>query len=650
MSSMLGLVLADNLILLFVFWELTSVSSYLLIGFDHEREEARAAALQALLVTAGGGLALLAAFVLCASITGSFELSTLRLRAAEITGDRRYPWVAVLVLIGAFTKSAQLPFHFWLPNAMAAPTPVSAYLHAATMVKAGVYLLARLSPVLSGNALWHEVLLWTGAATMVVGGAAGLSARHFKRVLAYSTVSALGTMVFLIGIGTRAAFGALVVFLTAHALYKGALFLVAGTIGHALHESDVERLGKLRASLPRTALALALAALSMAGLPPLLGYISKELVYGAALAGERPPLTALALTANALSLAIAANVGLRPIFGGPEVGRASERQLEIALWGVPLILAGSALLLGIWPSPVSPLLSSAAASVAGGAPPLDLALWHGLNTALALSGLTVALGLVFYVSRRGLRAMLQKLSFLESLGPARGYERALAGLRRVAELETKALQGGYLRNYLLIVLVVTFVSVGYTLFWREGMPPLAVSGDVRFYELVLVGAILIATAFAVTTASRFASIISVGLVGYGVALIFIFLGAPDLGMTQLAVETLTMIVLVLSFHHLPDFARLSSPRTRLRDLVAAAAFGGLMTALVLAAAETYVVDRVSAYYGEVSLTLGHGRNVVNVILTDFRALDTLGEITVLAVAGVGVVALLSIARGRREAA
>ena len=335
MASMLGLVLADNLLLLFVFWELTSLSSYLLIGFDHERAEARAAALQALLVTGGGSLALLAGFLLLGQVGGSLELSALLSRPGAVTAHLLYVPILLLVLAGAFTKSAQFPFHFWLPAAMAAPTPVSAYLHSATMVKAGVYLLARLSPVLGGTDFWVWLVTVTGSATMLVGAYLALRQSDLKLILAYSTVSALGVMTSLLGLGGALAVRAALAFLLGHALYKGALFLVAGALDHQTGTRDVDRLAGLARAMPITALAAGLAALSMAGIPPLFGFIAKELSYEATLhAPASAWVTAAAVLANALLVAAAGLAGLKPFLGKalPPPGRHARRRRACG-WG-----------------------------------------------------------------------------------------------------------------------------------------------------------------------------------------------------------------------------------------------------------------------------------------------------------------------------
>jgi multicomponent Na+:H+ antiporter subunit A len=642
MASMLGVVLADNVLALFVFWELTSLSSYFLIGFHHEREAARAAALQALLVTSAGGLALLAGSLLLAGAAGTFQLSEMG-GPRDVREHAHYAPLALLLLFAAFTKSAQLPFHFWLPGAMEAPAPVSAYLHAATMVKAGVYLLARLHPVLSGPPLWQQTLVWAGAGTALLGGALALGERHFKRVLAYSTVSALGTMVFLLGIGTGPALQAMAALLVAHGLYKGALFLVAGAVEHAVHEPDVERLGRLRKALPFTAAAAGLASLSMGGVPPLFGFIAKELLYAAPADGAHArALTAGAFTVGALFLAVAVNAGIRPFWARRSEVTLPAGEVERPLWAAPLVLASLGLALGLWPGAASGLVGAATRAMSPEAEPGPLTLWHGVSGPLLLSVLTLPAGLALYLGRSALRRAARPLAALARFGPARGYGLALSGLRSIASLQTRLLQRGSLRGYLVITLGAAFALLGYTLVVRHGLPSPPDLRDLRFYEPVIAGLILVAALSAIRARSRFAAIISLGVVGYGVALIFILFGAPDLGITQLAVETLTVILLVLAFHHLPRFTALSSTGTRIRDAFIATGFGALMTALVLAAAETPIVKRASTYYGDVSLPLAHGHNVVNAILTDFRALDTLGEITVLATAALGVFALLKL--------
>jgi multicomponent Na+:H+ antiporter subunit A len=645
MASMLGVVLAGNVITLFVFWELTSLTSYLLIGFEHEREEARAAALQALLVTGGGGLALLAGLLLMGSAGGSLELSVLLDQGELVRGNGLYLPILLLILAGAFTKSAQVPFHFWLPGAMEAPAPVSAYLHSATMVKAGVYLLARLSPVLGGTEAWQYLVTLGGATTMLAGAVLALLHTDLKRILAYSTVSTLGALVLLLGLDTALAAKAAMLFLLVHALYKGALFMVAGAIDHETGERDVRRLGGLARAMPLTAVAAGLAALSMAGLPPMLGFINKELLYEAKLQAPRAAslITGAGVAANVLLVAVAGIAGLRPFWGRAVATPKKPHEAPPAMWLGPLLLAGPGLTCGLMPETVARLLISPAVTAVRAYPTeVKLALWHGLNPILALSVLTLLLGVGVYAGRDLLQRASWALEVAGRWGPRHWYDRSLVALNVVARWQTRLLQSGSLGLYLLIVVVTTVGLAGYTLL-RLGGPVWPPGGlDVRLYELVVAVVLLGGALMAVLSRSRLAAVAALGVVGYMMALIYVLFGAPDLAMTQFTIETLTVILFVLVLYRLPRFSSFSSPRARLRDLLVALGAGALMTALVLTATARPLESRVSPYFAAFSQVLAQGRNVVNVELVDFRGLDTLGEITVLAAAAIGVYALLKL--------
>nr|WP_322797617.1 putative monovalent cation/H+ antiporter subunit A [Thermoflexus sp.] len=649
MGSMLGLVLTGNLIALFVFWELTSLSSYFLIGFEHEREEARQAALQALLVTGIGGLALLAGLLLLGEAGGTLELTVLLERGEALRASPYYLPALILILVGAFTKSAQVPFHFWLPNAMEAPTPVSAYLHSATMVKAGVYLLARLSPALGGTAAWQIGVTGGGLATMVLGAIMALGPSDLKRILAYSTVSTLGALTFLLGLGTPLAVKAAMTLLLAHALYKGALFLVAGAVDHETGTRDVWKLGGLGPSMPITATAAGMAALSMAGLPPSLGFISKELLYEAQLHALHLPalLAGAGVLASALLVAVAGVVGLRPFFGHPVHRTGHLHDPPPSLWLGPLLLGGAGIALAIAPDmAASPLTTAAVSAVLGKPTVVELRLWHGLNPSLALSALTVLAGAGLYAAQPFLLDIAARARLKEwaaRWGPQRGYERMLQGLNALATTQTRLLQSGFLRFYLMIIILTTIALVGSTIAIREPLSRwMGRIVDARPYELMIVVLMGLATLMAVLTSSRLAAVAALGIVGYGVALLYMLFGAPDLAMTQFAVETLTVILLVLVVYRLPRFTRLSGRPARLRDAALALAAGGMMTALMLMVLSAPLKSKLAPFFAANSLTLAKGRNVVNVILVDFRALDTLGEITVLAVAAIGVYALLKL--------
>lgn len=639
MASMLGLVLADNLLALFVFWELTSVTSYLLIGFDHGRAEARAAALQALLVTGAGGLTLLAGMLLAGHAAGTLELSAMLSGGDAIRSHLLYPSILALVLTGAFTKSAQFPFHFWLPNAMEAPAPVSAYLHSATMVKAGVYLLARLNPVLGGTPEWFATLTVFGAITMAAGAYLAFRESDLKRVLAYTTVAALGMMTMLIGIGSDLAIQGAIAFLLAHALYKGALFLVAGALEHETGARDAERLGGLYAAMPRVAGAGLLAGLSMAGFAPLFGFIAKELLYGASLHASTALISAV-VAANVLYVAAAFVVAFKPLFGAPVATPSAPHDPPIAMWLGPAALAALGLLGGLAPSSVDALIAPAVTSARGADVMAHLALWHGLNAELGLSALTVALAAIAFSARRRLRIAASYLDRVYALGPESAYAGALELLAWIAAAQTRILQNGYLRYYIITILVASTGLVGFGMVRGAIVPQPAWPEDVTFWQLGIAAVIGLGAIGAAVTTSRFGAVAALGVVGYGMAILFAAFGAPDLAITQVIVDTLTVILFILVFFRLPSFARLSRERAHLRDAMVAGLAGAMLTVFLLALSGIEVSGGVAEYIARLSVPEGHGRNIVNVILVDFRSLDTLGEIVVLAVAGLGVYALI----------
>ena len=650
MASMLGVVLADNTMSLFLFWELTSVSSFLLIGFEHEKEASRAAALQALLVTSLGGLALLGGFLLLDQAGGSRELSVLLSRGDAIRAHSLYVPIVLLVLAGAFTKSAQFPFHFWLPAAMEAPTPVSAYLHSATMVKAGVYLLARMTPALAETTLWTGAVTAVGAITMVFAALIAFRQSDLKLILAYSTISALGIMTLLVGLGTDIAVQAAIVFLFGHALYKGALFMLAGVIDHETGTRDVNRLSGLRSAMPASAAAGALAALSMAAVPALFGFYGKELLYESLARGENAPVLLIAAVVTSMIFVAAAILaGIKPFVGQQVSTPKHAHEAPISLLLGPLVLAGISLILGILPSIIDgSVLLAAIQAVLRKPVSLELALWHGLNPIFLLSMGTLACGTALFVFRDWLLRLFIPLDALRDWGPKYGYSLALAGLNTIAKTQTRFLQSGYLRYYLLIVIATATILSSYKLLQHIGSDTLGPSMDVSLHEAALAVLILLAAFMATQAASRLAAIAALGVVGFSVALVFVVFSAPDLAMTQFSIETLTVIVFVLALYHLPRFARLSSAWTRARDASFALVAGALITVMMLTASGVQLHPKISTYFVENSVPLAHGHNIVNVILVDFRGLDTLGEITVLAIAALGVYALLKLRLDKDE--
>jgi multicomponent Na+:H+ antiporter subunit A len=631
MLAMLGLVLADNLILLFVFWELTTFTSFLLIGFGHAQTEARESARQALFVTGAGGLAMLAGFVLIGSVAGTYSLTELLSRGDLLRRAPLYPAIFILVLAGAFTKSAQFPFHFWLPNAMTAPTPISAFLHSATMVKAGIYLLARLHPVLSGPPVWTVTLTSVGAVTALAGALLAFGQTDMKRILAYTTLMALGMLTLFLG--------------GMHALYKSALFLVVGILDHETGTRRLDAVRGLARAMPGTAAAAAAAAMSMAGFPLFFGFIGKEIMYDGALSMDFMPgiVILVAVSANTLMTAVAGILFVRPFLGKTPPGQVPVHEAPAPLFVGPLLLGGTGILFGIIPWWVARWLVQPAVHVLGhDGPPLAAHLLHGWNMPLLLSIVTLTVGVLCYAGRSIIAGLLRRIMALCPLSGDRVYQGALQGVQWSGRLQTGLLQNGSLHRYLFVIMA-TFVGLGT---WRlavgglapnlETLPPLA------YREWLLVGLEAAAVASVVVTQKRLVAISSLGVVGAGLALIFLMYGAPDVALTQLLVETLTVIIVAVVLLRLPDLqARECGDRpVRVVDGLLALAAGTVVAVMLLNATQPPLDRDVTAYYEQYSLLAAHGRNIVNVILVDFRALDTLGEITVVALAGLAAFALI----------
>ncbi len=651
MASMLGVILADDLILTFVFWELTSITSFLLVGYKHEDAGARKAALQALLVTGGGGLALLAGFILTAQITGVSRISELTAHAAMLGESPLFAPAFILILLGVFTKSAQVPFHFWLPGAMAAPTPVSAYLHSATMVKAGVILLAKLSPSMSHTELWLWVVAPVGALTMLTGAAMAVVQSDLKRLLAYSTVSVLGMLVMLLGFGDPFSLKTAMFLALVHAFYKGALFMVAGTVDHATGTRDIRSLSGLGRLMPALAMAAGAAALSMSGVPPTLGFISKELLYEAKIdsGSARGIFAAAGVIANSLMVAVALIVGVGPFLGGGQASGVHHRP-GWGLVGPPALLAVLGLVLGFVPVLLDRWLISPAVRGLGGDSELaKLTLWHGFTMVLALSALTLALGGLIYWQRERLRVMSRRLEPLGRLGPGPAYEASLAGILKGAAFLTGWIQNGRLSAYVRVTLAAAAGLVLYAVALSTGKFETATRVPAGIFEGTVIAVMSASSVAALFAQSRLAAILCLGGVGYSVALIFVAFGAPDLAITQLLVETLTVVLFSFVILKLPQIRPLVRKRGRRWDAVVAILSGLSMTLVVWKAMHVQVHASISPGLVERSASEAFGRNVVNVILVDFRALDTLGEISVLALACLGVTALLSHRRRSRRA-
>ena len=642
MLAILGVVLSDNLLGLFVFWELTTITSYLLIGFSHATKKSRRSALQALLVTGVGGLALLAGIVLIGNVAGTFELSEIRAMPGVLTQSVAYLPILLLVLLGAFTKSAQIPFHFWLPNAMAAPTPVSAYLHSATMVKAGVYLLARMHPSLSGTDIWLWTLTIAGAVTMVFASVMALRQTDLKLALAYTTLMALGALTLLLGNDSAYTITAAATFLIVHSLYKAALFLVVGIVDHQTGTRDANKLFGLAPAMPITAAAAAIAALSMAGFPPFLGFIGKELKYAGALAvASEPILVAGAfLIASALMVAIAGIVSFRPFWSksGDPLPYFTEAPWPMLVGPVVLAILGA--LFGIFPDLLAnSLVNPTVAAILGPAEPAKpLQLWAGVNLPLALSVATFVLGFTIYFYKIRLRTWL-----INAVGRSpsfdNGWDNLLSGLLAICKWQTKIIQTGVLRRYMFVTFATALAAMAGTLMIKDAALPTLVVPDVTIADWLVFLLVLLGTALTAATDSRIAAIAGLGVVGIGIAMIFILYSAPDVAITQLLVETLIVVLFAAAALRLPGMG--SEPlRSRPWDAALAIGLGVATTAVLLMVTSGPIDLELTTFFQTASWPEAFGQNIVNVILVDFRALDTFGEIAVVLVAAISIFALL----------
>ena len=651
-GAMTGLVMADNILLLFVFWELTSITSFLLIGTDDRLAPARAAAQQALLTTGVGGLAMFAGLVLLGQQSGEWNLSGL---VAHPPDGTIASVAIVLVLAGALTKSAQFPFHAWLPGAMSAPTPISAYLHSATMVKAGIYLVARLSPGFADLGLFRPIVVGLGLVTMVLGGYRALRQHDLKLLLAFGTVSQLGLLMALFGLGTDAAWTAGIVMLLAHAVFKAALFLSVGVVDHATGTRDLRRLDHLHQAMPAAIAIAVVAAASMAGLPPLLGFVAKEEALTALLEPDSPArlaVLAVVVLGSMLTVAYSARFawGLvgpaRPAHGEPT---AAVDHAPSPWFILPAgVLAVISVVTGVVPQLLDPLV--AAAETWLGAPgDVHLALWHGVTGALGLSALVIAGGAGLFLARGAVEALQSRMPRVG--GAQRAYDDAVTGLLRGADRLTGVTQSGSLPVYLGVISLVASATALPLLFGGSLPTRIAVlDNPLQLVPcLVMIGA-------AVGTAAvgrRFAAVVMLGAVGYGMAAFFLVQGAPDLALAQLLIETLSVVAFVLVLRHLPDRVpeRLRVPGARRVQAVRvgiAAIMGVFVFGFTLASTAERTQPPVAQEYVDKSLPEGGGRNVVNVIVVDFRGFDTMGEITVLATAALGVGALVLAGRRRDD--
>jgi multicomponent K+:H+ antiporter subunit A len=650
MGAMLGLVVAGNLLMLVVFWELTSISSFLLIGYWSHREDAREGARMALTLTGTGGLALLGGVILIGRIVGSYELDVVLASGDLIRGHALYPWVLGLVLVGIFTKSAQFPFHFWLPHAMAAPTPVSAYLHSATMVKAGVFLLARLHPALAGTDLFFYVVSGIGAATLLVGAWFAIFQHDLKGLLAYSTISHLGLITLLLGLSTPLAVVAALFHVLNHATFKASLFMAAGIIDHETGTRDMRRLGNLRRLMPFTSTLAIIATLAMAGIPLLNGFLSKEMFFAQALEIEghammRVAVTMAALLAGVFGVAYSLRFVHDTFFGrGP---RAVDREVhEPPRWmKIPVeILVVICLAVGIVPAlTIAPVLDTAARGVLGDALPYySLAMWHGINWPLIMSFAGLVGGIALYF---GLRRLFDLHAIVRASRGRKLFHLNMQGMFDLARRFTLTVADGRLQRTLLWTVLAAGVVATVPFIGSLVDPRPRVTQPMPWLGWLTWIVLVVATIGTVVFhRQRLVALVVIGAVGLAVSLVFVMLSAPDLALTQLLVEMVTIALMLLALNYLPS----ASPRgwsraRRWRDGAIAGGAGAGIGALAYAMM-TRPADTIASELLARSLPEGYGSNVVNVILVDFRGFDTLGEIAVFGIAGLVVHALLRRAR------
>lgn len=651
MGSMLGVVFSDHLIGLFVFWELTSITSYFLIGFWWDREASVHGAQKAIIITGGGGLAMLAGFLLIGDATGEWRISDLLAdpgAAAAVSGAAFF-----LILIGAATKSAQWPFHIWLPNAMEAPTPISAFLHSATMVKAGIYLLARLYPLLGGHPAWGYAVPALGMASMIAGGVLSLRAHDLKAILAYGTVSQLGLIVTLLGFGGEAAVVGATLHLYIHAAAKAAMFMAAGIIDHEAGTRDVRQLGGLARAMPITHVLAVVAAVSLIGVPPTGGFITKELLYETSLhpggpgawGGFWPWLTLGAGIITALYHLRFLGVPFweRAKGGAPRHPHDPPKGMLAA----PALLAAGALLLGLAPGLVQDaLIAPAAAATLGRAQALELhlGLWHGVNAPLLMSAATLAAGLLLYLGFARVSPVLEGGAALwrGGPGPDKAYDGSMWWARERTWALLTLLQDGNLRRYLRWTMAAPVVLLLFLASRLDRGTWLLPGFEPAGFLPVAICSLIVALSFATALfPQRIPAILALGGAGYSISALYLLVKAPDLALTQIMIESASVILFLLVFRYLPELEPDARGRARkARDWAIALGLGAAATVGMAIVMSTHQVRTIADYFMRTSKPIAGFKNVVNAIIVDYRGYDTLGEITVLAIAGIAIYAML----------
>ncbi|PAD45799.1 Na+/H+ antiporter subunit A [Shouchella clausii] len=682
MGAMLGVVFSDNLLVLYVFWELTSISSFLLIAYWHHRRQSRYGAQKSMLITVMGGIGMLAGFLMLSSFAGTFSVREIIDGMGDYASHALFVPAMLLILLGAFTKSAQFPFHIWLPDAMEAPTPVSAYLHSATMVKAGIYLVARFTPVFGGEAVWFWVVSIVGIVTLFWGSFTAIRQTDLKALLAYSTISQLGLIMTLLGLGSAAlhfdvidnqsfyyslAIFAALFHLVNHSTFKGALFMVVGIVDHETGTRDIRKLGGLMTVMPVTFTVAVIGSFSMAGLPPFNGFLSKEMFFTAVLRIIELPFFSvetwgllfpiIAWLASVLTFVYCLILIFKTFFGEhqPEKLEKSAHEAPFGMLVSPVILASLVVAFFFFPNVLGEFLLKPAygavmpAFIDAGVFDYQIKAWHGINTELLMTLGIVGLGLVLYRS-------LPRWVGVYSLFPAmlsldRLYNGALISVERRSNEITNRYMTGNMYHYLLYIFLV-ILGLVYTVALTTGALSFNVSNDapISIYEGIL-AAVMAITAISILFAkSRMTGILLNGVLGYLVALFFVFFRAPDLALTQLVIETVTAALFLLCFYFLPDWDKQKhKTKPKLLNGLIAVATGAMVTVLALSVNSNRLFDSISAFY-ENAYELAGAKNIVNAILGDFRAFDTMLEVVVLLIAGLGVYVLIKLkaSKGGRD--
>lgn len=656
MSAMIGIVLSDNVFVLYTFWELTSISSFLLIGYWHFKERSRYGALKSMLITVFGGLSMLGAFVILTKITGTTSIQAMISQTSVILQSDYLLIILILLLLGAFTKSAQFPFHIWLPDAMEAPTPVSAYLHSATMVKAGIYLVARFSPIFSTYEWFFIIISTVGIITLCWGSYMAVRQTDLKAILAYSTISQLGMIMAMLGFGTKLAVFAAVFHILNHATFKGSLFMIAGIIDQRAGTRDIRKLGKLFTFMPMAATLAFFGTFSMAGIPlPFLnGFYSKELFFESTLSlgTSTSGITAflmqiipyLAVLGSIFTFVYSMYLFFGVFGGKPTEHHKEYKSLRKASFGImiaPTILVIGVIIIGLVPNLFNQsFLAHAATSINSTATYGTIKFWHGFQTPLIMTFIVIILGTVLFLTREKWVKIYDvfpgKLSFNKV------YDRSITKIDTTSNKLTGFYMNGSLRTYMMII-ITAMVSVTFYVMYRTNGMVIDFSdlANITILEIVLVLAIVIAAVGTIFANQNVAAILILSITGYSVAILFVLYRAPDLALTQLVIETISLILFLLCFYHFPKLKkRTEAASTKVVNLVISIGLGLMMTMIGIASLSSESFEKISTYFIDTSLPIGGGKNIVNVILVDMRGIDTLFEIAVLGIAGLAVFGLI----------